>query len=64
MIQLINACIFFIGTIWTIIDRVKFEKNCDQKNNDYIALYREHNTLQIVLLGALCAFCICNYFNF
>jgi hypothetical protein len=63
MSQLINAIIFLIGTVWMIADRLKFEKTKEAKDDSYIALYREHNTLQIVLFAALCVFCFCNYFG-
>jgi hypothetical protein len=63
MVQLINAIIFLIGTVWMIVDRVRFERSKDSKDDSYVALYREHNTLQIVVFAALCVYCFCNYFG-
>jgi heme/copper-type cytochrome/quinol oxidase subunit 2 len=63
MVQLINAIIFLLATVWMIVDRFKFEKSNESKDDSYIALYREHNTLQIVLFAVLCVYCFCNYFG-
>jgi len=63
MSQLVNSILFFIGTILTVVERVRFEKTARDNDPKYVALYREHNTLLILVLAALCVFCTCNYFN-
>ncbi len=61
MIQLVNSIIFLIGAVWVIIDRFKFKKSKEDGDKMYIALYREHNTLLIVMFFALCIYSFCNY---
>ena len=65
MVHLINAFIFLCATVFSIIDRVKFEKNEDKEKEDkkYVSLYREHSTFQIVCFAALLVFCLCSFFN-
>lgn len=46
-----------------IIDRIRFEKTCDKKEDTFVALYREHNTLLIILFAALFFYCLTNYIN-
>ena len=62
MSQLVNSIIFFIGIILTIVERVRFEKTASDNDPKYVALYREHNTLLILVLAALCVSCVFNYF--
>lgn len=60
MYQLIHAIIFLFGVIWTVVERIKFEKVASNYESKYVALYREHNTVLIIVFAALCATCIYN----
>jgi hypothetical protein len=63
MLLLINSILFFIGFIWMIFDRAKFEKKHKGDSGEFASLYREHNTLQIVLLAVLTFYCLSKYFG-
>lgn len=45
--------IFSIGVIWSVKDRILFEKNKKDKSNEYITLYRENSNLRIVIFIVL-----------
>lgn len=45
--------IFSIGIIWSVKDRILFEKNKKDKSDEYITLYRENSNLRIVIFIVL-----------
>lgn len=63
MIRLIHSIIFLVGFVWMIVDRVKFEKKHRGDESEFVSLYREHNTLQIILFAALTFYCASRYFG-
>lgn len=60
MNQLINSIVFLLGAILTVRERIKFEKKVSDYDPKYVALYREHNTMLIIVFTALFATCIYN----
>lgn len=53
MSSIIHLLIFLVGLTWSIVKRVKFEKSKNDKPTDYVELYREYNTLMIIIFLAL-----------
>lgn len=47
------AVLFFFGIVISIRSRLKFEKKKDEYDAKYISLFREHNTVMILLFVAL-----------
>ncbi|RGV34639.1 hypothetical protein DWW14_22535 [Bacteroides uniformis] len=54
MKEYIYLTIFIIGLIWKISERISFERKKEQYDTKYISLYREHNTMLILIFLALC----------
>ena len=53
MRNIVYLVIFVLGLIYTIVERVKFEKKKSDKSVDYIDLFRQNNTLMIVIFFAI-----------
>jgi hypothetical protein len=53
MFTIIKLILFLVGLIVYIVERINFEKRKSSKSEDYISLYREYNTMMIVLFFAL-----------
>jgi hypothetical protein len=53
MFTIIKLILFLVGLIVYIVERINFEKRKFSKSEDYISLYREYNTMMIVLFFAL-----------
>ena len=53
MFSLVTTILFFIGCVLMILERIRFEKKHKGEDSEYISLFREHNTLKILLFAAL-----------
>ena len=67
MFNLFASIFLFAAFIWTVVDRVKFERSSktdiDHKvtSVDYKALFRDHNRLQIMLYLCLAVYFLLEY---
>ncbi|MCF0203580.1 MAG: hypothetical protein HUK08_09470 [Bacteroidaceae bacterium] len=53
MKSIIFLIIFAAGLIMNVYKRYKFEKTKQSHSAEYISLYREHNTMMIIIFAAL-----------
>ena len=47
------SILFFIGIITSVRSRLKFEKDKQEFDAKYISLFRQHNTMMIIIYIAL-----------
>ena len=47
------SILFFIGIITSVRSRLKFEKDKQEYDAKYISLFRQHNTMMIIIYIAL-----------
>lgn len=60
---LINAILFLIAAVSTIIERIKFEKSKEDEDQRYVVLFRDHSNLKIVFFSLLFITLLCSFFG-
>ena len=64
MRSIIIAIIFLLATIWSIVDRIRFERSSEASDDSkYASLYREHSLLRILLYALVTVISSLQYFG-